>query len=278
MDAERRHELKQNDFAEAITKLREVNWSDPRITYWTVGIALVIVIFVGYRVMQYRAATQVSSAYQALGEVEVTNTALGDAPLDTLQRIIDDNPQPGVVGIATLRLALGKQERDDIEAAQRDYEKIIAMQGTPLAIQAAATYQLGKTYEEQRDFDGARQAYARLTEGSEFIGQPYVEMAKARLDTLSDLAVNVVFESGTRPLEAVEAQPKEQRLFSQPPNLSTLSTAARRPDAEPGEGERGGSRFADRGRGAGPAGDARRGYAGGAETGRTGNGRRACDG
>ena len=224
MDADTRHQLRQNELAEVLARLR--NFGDKRITGWLTAIVVVALGYAGYRFWQWRQDARLVQSYQALASVDATDASLGDAPLARLRELIADGSQPGLVAISRLQLAQGLEARgqgsgetakEKLDRAEAQYKVILDTVDAPDAIKAPAMYRLALLYETKRDFELARQTYAALSEDRRFVGSPFGDLALMRLELLEDLSTPVEFEPGVKPLAEIP-QPASQP--ASPPAIS----------------------------------------------------------
>lgn len=204
MDADTRHQLKQNELAEALGKL--VDFSDKRTLGWLVAIVVVAVGWGGYRLWNWQRQASLIAAQQTLGEINAIDASMGEAPLTQLRQLIAENSQPGLVALARLKLAEGLQERAEggdqtakLAEAEAEYHAILNMPNAPAATRAPALYRLGIIGEDKRDFAQAREMYTTLSGDPAYAGSPLVAVAEDRLEQFDELAVPVVFKPGLNP-------------------------------------------------------------------------------
>lgn len=212
MDADTRHQLKQNELAEALARLRD--FSDRRTAAWLAVILVIALGYAGYKFWRWQQRVQVVESYQTLASAGtgVVDASLGDAPLAQLRQLIADNSQPGLVALSRLQLAQGLEARGQtaetaskLTEAETQYQAILDMPEAPKYIKAAAVFRLGMLYETRREFDRARETYTGLSEDARFAGSPFIELATQRLEQLDRLALPIDFEPGVRPLPAAPA-------------------------------------------------------------------------
>ncbi|MFQ5805953.1 MAG: hypothetical protein ACE5I3_05840 [Phycisphaerae bacterium] len=209
MDADTRHQLKQNELAQALRQLWDL--SDRRTTAW-LGVILVIALaYAGYKLWGWRQRVQLIDAHRALTSVNAADASLGDAPLARLRQLIADNSEPGLVAVARLQLARGLEARGQgadgaakLADAETQYTAILDMPDAPNIIKAPAMYRLGMLHETRRDFAQARDIYTMLSQDQRFKGSPFMDLAARRLDQLDDLAVPIQFEPGFKPLATTQ--------------------------------------------------------------------------
>jgi predicted negative regulator of RcsB-dependent stress response len=210
MDADTRHQLRQNELAEALARLKD--FSDRRTLAWIAVILAAVLAYAGYKFWGWRQRADLVAASESLASVRgVLDPSLGEAPLDRLRQIIAENDDPGLVALARLQLGHGLETRAEspeasasLHDAQTQYEEILAMPGAPDSIKAAAVYRLGLIRETEREFGEARKRYGSLVDNPSFRGSPFVDFAKTRLEQLDELAEPVVFEPGMKPLPATQ--------------------------------------------------------------------------
>jgi predicted negative regulator of RcsB-dependent stress response len=253
MDADTRHQLRQNELAEALAKLKD--FGDRRTVAWTALILAIALGYVGYKFWRWRQHNQVVAAYQALGGVDPTDASLGDAPLTRLRELIAGNSQPGLVALSRLRLAQGLEARGQIAGgseklaeAEAEYHAVLNMPEAPNHFKASAMYRLGMLHETRRDFDQARATYASLSQDQRLAGSPFVELAAQRLDQLDELARPIVFKPGVKPLPTTqpitEAMSHPATQPAGPPRFPTV-TAPRAARPQPADPEASGEPTAD---------------------------------
>jgi predicted negative regulator of RcsB-dependent stress response len=204
MDADTRHQLKQNELAEALRNL--VAFSDKRTTAWIVVLLVIALAYAGYKLWGWRQEVHLVQAAQALTKINATDASLGDAPLAQLRQLIGENRRSRLVPLARLKLAEGLDARAGeadgaakLAEAETQYRDIINMPKALPAIKAPALYRLGIICETKRDFEQARQLYTTLSHDPSYKGSPFAGLAETRIARLDELAVPVVFEPGMNP-------------------------------------------------------------------------------
>ena len=204
MDADTRHQLRQNELAEALRKL--VAFSDRRTTAWIVVILVIALAYAGYKLWGWRQEVRMIAVAQALTQINATDASMGDAPLAQLRQLIGENRQPGLVALARLKLAEGLEARGkDVDGAAKlpeaeaQYHEIIGMSAALPTVKAPALYRMGIICESKRDFEQARELYTTLSRDPSYKGSPFVGLAETRVQRLDELAVPVVFEPGMNP-------------------------------------------------------------------------------
>ena len=206
MDADTRHQLKQNEFAEALSRLRD--FTDARFWYCVIVIVIVAGGWAGYRLWQSQQATILENNWSQLLAIRMMDPGGVGESVNQLNALITDNSDPKLVAAARLRLgnALTLQALLDPlrrESLRREavevYAAIANTPEVPDSIAAAATYALGTAHESLREFDEARRTYEALGTEERFAETPFKEMAAQRLETLDGVTVKVVFMAGQAP-------------------------------------------------------------------------------
>jgi len=206
MDADTRHQLKQNELAEALGKMVDLN--DKRTVVWIAVILAAALCYAGYKYVDWRSRVQQIQNAQALTQINVRDAAMGEAPLTSLRELIAKAKDPGLIALARLQLAEGLETRglepdgaSKLIEAEQEYQKVVNMSGAPAAVKAPALYRLGILGETKRDFAAAREMYTLLSSDARYAGSPYVGQAMQRLEMLDELAQPVAFTPGNKPLE-----------------------------------------------------------------------------
>jgi len=216
MDADTRHQLKTNELADALARLKD--FTDRRTLSWLALIVAIALAWGGYRYWGWRQQARLTQASGTLLSVgNVLDPSRGEAPLAQLRQIIAENHDPGLVALAHLRLGQGLEARGmvrgdtaTLDEAQRHYQAVLASAAAPNHVKAAAGYRLGLVHESRRDFAKAREAYTALTRDGAFAGSPFVGLAESRLAQLDRLAVPIAFEPGLKPPPATQAAEQPQ--------------------------------------------------------------------
>lgn len=226
MDADTRHQLKQNEFAEALGKLRD--FSDKRTIGWIVVIILIAVGYAGMKFWNWRSQERLAQNCRAVLAIQTNDPSLGDAPLAQLRQIISDSSGTEAEALARLKLAEGLQTRGvgadgaaSLDKAEQEFTNLLNNASASGHIRAIACFRLAALYETKRDFARAEEMYRKLTGESPFAGSPYQELASFRVDMLDELAEPVRFTPGVRPLPPVG-----------PPAADDESAATDEPDSE----------------------------------------------
>ncbi len=220
MDAETRHQLKQNELAEVLGKLRTLD--DKRITYALIAIIAVLGLYAAFRLWSYSAQAAVSRSWQQLSEVR---SRLGKETPDVsavtdLRKLIDNSPDVSLKGYARLLLAgelnrtalADTVRRNDLlnDAAGQLKAVIDGASGAP-ALQAVAMFALASTHESQRKFDDAKALYQKLTTEAAYAGSPFKTLAEQRLTDFDKLSRSPAFVEGDPPAPPPGAPTAEQK-------------------------------------------------------------------
>lgn len=210
MDADTRHSLKQNELAEALSK---IDFHDKRLLSWLGVIVLVAVVYGGVKVWGWQSRRAADADWDTLAMIAPASANLGDAPIDQLRGLVSSNSGPSAEAIARLRLVRHLWSRAHgavgpwTEEAMRELQAVRNSPDVPAPLRAAALFMTGKLHETQREFDQAARCYGELKSSSEFAGSPFVQMAELRAEGLGELRETVVFQPGLAPLVLPQAPP-----------------------------------------------------------------------
>lgn len=255
MDADKRHQLKQNELAEMLAKLRD--WDSPVTRYALLGLVLLLVLVVGWKTWRY---TQQHASEQAWQRLDLIKLGMLDSDPDRvasavndLRELIRETSDPAIAGNARLHLARFRYDEGFARPEQRQaafeeaadlLQQVTGNPETPPMIAAAASFALASTYESLRELDKAETLYETLKSEPRFQGSPFVAVAGVRLDTMDDLAKPVAFTSGDPPvpesaLEIPEFEPTTTSAPAEPtttaptPGTAPPQTAPTSQPAEP---------------------------------------------
>ncbi len=219
MDADTRHALKQNELAEALVKLR--NLDNPTTRYILIGLAVLIVLVGVWKLYAYAQTQALETGWKQFSELDQRlsdpDPAKAAAARDELRKLAAGASNSDLAGHAWVRYAgacleqaVKAPEQADalLREATQALEQVTAGRAAPL-VRAAAWFALGTAYEGQRDWDKARQAYEMLTSrDGAFAASPFVFAARERLSNLAELATPIVFAPGGPPLPEATAGPQ----------------------------------------------------------------------
>jgi hypothetical protein len=210
MDARTRHELKQNELAEVLGRLRHLN--DPRIRQALVAVGVVIVVVLAFFAWKSSRRSAQEQSWQALQDL-ITSAEGGDAASveqarTGLRDLIAKGGDAVVLGFARLQLASLRVGDALAQPEQRPagFEEAVKLLGevrsapdTPPVLFASASFALAGAYESLREFDKARELYTALANDAKFEGMVYKGMAAERLASLEDVKAAVAFTPGGPP-------------------------------------------------------------------------------
>jgi hypothetical protein len=213
MDADTRHQLKQNELAEALDTLRDFNNPTTRLTL--LGLAVILAAFFAWKAWVHQQHHAQELTTQRLNQVQEA-IATGDptrmdAAIVDLRALVNDAAQPGLAAGARILLAstladeaLRKPDEQQtlFEEAITVLQPLIPDGEVPAPLQAAAMFAKASCHESLRDFDQAKPLYERLQSETRFRGSPYVGLAEDRLANLDELRTPIRFEPGSPPMPA----------------------------------------------------------------------------
>jgi hypothetical protein len=234
MDARTRHELKQNELAEALAQLRNLN--DPRLRVGllvVLGLAVVVAGVLWWRYNQSRTVEQSwKTLYELTADAGGEDVVAAEQAATGLRDLISKGGDPTVMGFAKLQLASVRVQQALMRADQRPagfqeavtlLTEIRSAPGTPTPLFAAATFALASALESLHEFDQARTLYTALANEERFAGLLYKSLATERLAGLDDLKAAINFFPGGPP-----------HTVEPPPDLGAQPAAAA-PPPEPAE-------------------------------------------
>jgi predicted negative regulator of RcsB-dependent stress response len=206
MDAETRHSLKTNELADALERLRKL--SDPRVRWALAGVAVVIVLFITWKLWDMSRTRAHAAAWERLSEVSL-DTSGGADPVAQLQAMLSEAHGGGFAAAVRLRMGQALVERAWQEPDKKDALLTEAAQmlesveaaGGSLPLVASAQFLLATVHENLHDVEAARRAYETLS-AERFAGSPFQRLAAARLESLSELSEPLRLEPGLPPAPA----------------------------------------------------------------------------
>ena len=205
MDAEKRHQLKTNELAEALGKVRDFG-GDPQTRYWMIGIAAILVAYAGYRLWNNMAAQRVAAGWHELSQVSAQDNA--SVAIDELRTLITQAPNQTAEAVGRIRLAAALRNRADETPAEREsllkeavetLKPLVSDPNAEASLVAAAAFSLATMNESLREFDAAAVVYKMIVDEKRFEGSPFREASSKRLETLDELRVPIAFEPGMPP-------------------------------------------------------------------------------
>jgi tetratricopeptide (TPR) repeat protein len=246
MEAKERRQLKTNELAEALMKLREFG-RDRQTQYWALGLAVVAVLFASYKLWGRMQEHQLASAWSRLSGASRQVFSGSPTALEELRTLIQKAPNPTVSANARIRLAAGLRQQAEQTPAQRT--ELLEEAATVLKplledpqiappLVAAAAFSLATCYESLGRIDDAGQLYRMLSSEARFAGTVFPILAADRLSDLDELRVKLRFEPGEPPAAAAPpttafkpSEPKPQVTL--PPELSAQATPSGPPEPAP---------------------------------------------
>ena len=252
MDADTRHQLKQNELADALGRLRDLR--DPRFLAALAVLVVVGLAILGWKAWNYSQRLALEQASQRLGALqEALNSQ--DAPRiararDDLRTLIDSTRNADMAAAARLLLARSRYDEAMSSAAQRpagfeeaatQLEQLLAQPAVSPMLRAAATYLLANTYESLRRVDAAKELWQQLARDALYAGTPYQSLAEEKLLSIDELSAPVAFVPGspppppppdTQPGTKVRLTPGESVLLQ--PNMPPV-VVPNEPPLPPGE-------------------------------------------
>lgn len=247
MDAKTRHELKQNELAEALAKLRE--FDNPSTRYTLVGIALLIVLIGGWKLWSFANQRAQADKWQRVSTLNSTlqagDPANADKVIADLRELAGESSDPLISGYARLGIARAKfaaamtnpdARESEFEAAIEQLEQIVSNANGQPVLLGPALYALASAYESTGQVAKAEECYDRIvSEEDMFAGSPFLGMARERIKNLDRLRGDLGFASGARPkrLPIVDGPPEPDRF--EPLDEPTSDAADGATDATPAE-------------------------------------------
>lgn len=221
MDADTRHQLKQNELAEAINRLRD--WDDPRLRWGLVVLAVLALAVIGWFSWQASVEYALEQDWQRLADIAMAMEADEQGAEDDLRALIADASSPVLAGYARLRLASARvnEAMEDpsvrqqaLTEAEDELDKVVNNHGGSPMLAASAMFALASVKESLGDMSGARALYESLGESSEYAGSPYQSLAEARLEDMGALETEIAFAPGAppEPEAGTTAQPQTPRF------------------------------------------------------------------
>jgi predicted negative regulator of RcsB-dependent stress response len=231
MDADKRHELKQNELAQALARLRSFG-SETQTRYWLLAAVVIVVAVAGYFAWGNMRKTRAATRWMELATASSTLGTDTDAGLEQLHGLIASTSDPVLAADARIRVAAVL--RDEADADPEKYEQChtaaiaelrpaIDDPKVPAPLVATATYALAISLESLRKFDEAAAAYQTLVNKPRFAGSPLVGLAASRLSSLAELRIPVWFEPGMPP---PPPRPESRPTTAPPPPPPTSAAGA----------------------------------------------------
>ncbi len=203
MDADRRHELKQNALAASLLRLWEQ--LDRYSTPLAIALAAVAVTVGGYRLWTWNSALKIEQGWAQLMDVGPASETDDQGNIDSLREIGRRNLHPTLDAAVHLRVAseltrgVEGRSAERIFEAVRELEEVTSAAGAPAPIRAAAEFRLATLFETLGKFEDAQQRYRNLTENPEYAGSPFQDLANERLTSLDAIRRPVEMLAGLPP-------------------------------------------------------------------------------
>lgn len=208
MDADTRHQLKQNELAQALGKIRTLG--DRQLIGWIAVLVVIAASYTGYRMYKGGKAAALEGGWAQLANAGSVFNPVNSPEADAqLRALIADQSDPTLLSSARLtlaqtlvRAAYNETQRRELllKEAEALLRQIIDDPAAPGSVAAAATYAIGSVYESLGQFEQAKASYADLADNARFAGSPFVSIGAERRDSVDELAkTKVVFEPGDPP-------------------------------------------------------------------------------
>ena len=240
MDAEKRHQLKTNELAETLGKLRDFG-GDTQTRLWLIVLVVLIAAVVGYRAWGHIRSQRLTESWMEWSEMGGGQQSDPAKVVSDLQGLINNTSDRTLVAAGHIRMAKAlrsqaAQNPGNQEALLNEsitlLKEVINDTEIPAVLVAAATYSLGTSHESLRQFDQATQAYQSLIGNERFAGIEFAKFAADRLETIAELPIAPPFEPGLPPSLQSTTQPAA--IPPAPvPESTTQPTAAETPSETP---------------------------------------------
>lgn len=218
MDADTRHQLKTNELADALNRLRD--WNNPSTRAWVLGVVAVVLLLIAWRAWSVARTSAAEQKWQQFGDVQERLASQNEteraAALSELRTLINAESGTSLGGYARLLLARvrygeGLEKPDQRSTAFQEAATLLdeILGGAPIPpVEAAASFARASVHESQaaidsaaRDqhLDAARKLYQHLVDDARFEGSPFVSRARQRLDSMDALKDPVTLLPGNPP-------------------------------------------------------------------------------
>lgn len=245
MDAETRHSLKQNELAQAISKLRDFNLDSGTRRLLLIVLAVVLAL-AAWRVWRWSAESAREGGWAELQSAVGNAAANIDVSLERLRTL--SGSSSGALKLTAqfyeAVLLCDKANKDAanfVELLTRAAGELKAIvessEATGFHVSAAA-FRLASVYESLRNFGEARKMYQLLIDDPRCAAQGFRELARERLATLDSLVTPVTLTPGDPPPPPELSGPPEPPIpmidVSQPrPTQPTEAPPAGSPPGAP---------------------------------------------
>lgn len=241
MDAETKEQLKTNDLATQLVRLEHAVEK-----YWFPVVLVVLVVFGGFLLVRFYRAQQIAAEearWGSLVAIDTQDQTLGDAPLDTVRKLIAENTDANFLAQARMRLAAGLIDRGlesrdlkRFDEAEQLLRAVADDSQVAVSTQAAATYQLAAVYESKREFDKAKAEYQKLATDAKFANNPFKNLAEMQVEMLPKLGTPVAMTPGSPPpppTEPTASAPASAEAATSAPTATAPANAAPATNAAP---------------------------------------------
>lgn len=241
MDAEQRHELKRNELAEALSRLKD--WREIDRSWFLLAGVILVAILTYIAVQTWSWAAEQSENYAWAQYQQLSRAPGPDGLINTqeLRTAADGGLSSNITPLAKLELAeiLSRNAAIDSTNQQRLLEEAQSLVQSALALvdgmktpvlYASALMTQASLHESLSEFDAARTIYEKLQE-PRFAGSPFTtplgvgtsfeqpSLVEQRLENLEEVQAPVTMLAGLPPSEAA-ALPNVPGV----PDLSSLGT------------------------------------------------------
>jgi hypothetical protein len=228
MKADRRHELKENDFAVALESLRD--YIDRNGKQISIVLAVVIVIFVLVSFGIRSHAATVANLWREQSDLKFDPPDVGKKSLNTLDRLVSQAPDDAfalaclqVEGREALRLAANEPAASKKELNEKARQAFEALRNRfPRNSMAVGTALTGLATVEENAFsiDGdtshkekARELLKQVAEGADFAGLPPLQrIARDRFASLDETFTRVAVQPAPPPPPPAEGTPPPENV------------------------------------------------------------------
>lgn len=227
MDADRRHELKQNELADAIERIR--NATDKSTLAWAGVLVAIVVVWFGWRFVNAQAEASLKAEFGALAEVDISPEGITDDTLANLRDMAASSPNTKFENFARLKLAAALRVMSEknaqpelLQEAESQYQLVRNSSRATPAEKAGAMFQLAQLAEERRAFDEAKALYEEIVDSEAYVGTGFDSLATSALTNIDELPRKFVLEPGMPPTPAASSTPTFSTPGMQPPTADPL--------------------------------------------------------
>ncbi len=238
MDAQTRHELKQNELQQMLSGFGFLKTETGRNV--TLAVIAIVVLYGGYRLWSWNSGRSAFQSWTALMSTNVPNAIDGAADLGALREIVSSAGDARLRAWAELRLGCGLLRQANFDPTKREQytndavevlEQLSSAAGTPATIAAAAEFAMANAYEMQRNFEQAKATYQAIADNERYAGSPYQTLAGERAESIDDLTTAVIFTPGAAPRPDPIVSPTSQPSSASAPVASQPAAPTSQPGA-----------------------------------------------